>query len=218
MNDDEINEIIARSDEEQVIFHEIDLQRERDTLENWRRAGNRGKPPPPLMQLEELPECYRADEPFAEPDAIDEMEGRGHRRRTVVNYNDGLSDDQWAMVSGLSVQSWSARLRPRSKALEDGEDIQELSARALEKKERRAASKIVREAESVGSPAPEIDTPRNRKGKKGKAKMPEFEATPASSKRKRGGGKSTSMTPSLMDDDDEERDTVSALHLLSSYG
>ena len=49
MNDDEINEIIARSDEEQVIFHEIDLQRERDTLENWRRAGNRGKPPPPLM-------------------------------------------------------------------------------------------------------------------------------------------------------------------------
>ena len=99
MNDDEINEIIARSDEEAVIFHEIDVQRERDALENWRRAGNRGKPPPPLMQLEELPECYRTDEPFAEPDALDELEGRGHRRRTVVNYNDGLSDDQWALVS-----------------------------------------------------------------------------------------------------------------------
>ena len=99
MNDDEINEIIARSPEEAVLFHEFDAQREREALENWRRAGNRGKPPPPLMQLEELPECYRTDEPFAETNEIDEVEGRGHRRRTVVNYSDGLSDDQWAMVS-----------------------------------------------------------------------------------------------------------------------
>ena len=101
MNDDEINEIISRSEEESHIFHEIDLQRDRDALENWRRAGNRGKPPPPLMQLEELPECYRTDEPFADTTELDELEGRGHRRRTVVNYNDGLSDDQWALVSNL---------------------------------------------------------------------------------------------------------------------
>ena len=99
MNDDEINEIIARSPEEAVLFHEFDAQREREALENWRRAGNSGKPPPPLMQLDELPECYRTDEPFAETNEIDEVEGRGHRRRTVVNYSDGLSDDQWAMVS-----------------------------------------------------------------------------------------------------------------------
>ena len=99
MNDEEINEIIARSDEEAQLFRDLDVKRERDALEQWKAQGNRGKPPPPLMQLEELPECYRTDEPFAEPDTIDEMEGRGHRRRTVVNYNDGLSDDQWAMVS-----------------------------------------------------------------------------------------------------------------------
>ena len=101
MNDDEINEIIARSAEEAVLFHEFDVQRDREALENWRRAGNRGKPPPPLMQLEELPECYRTDEPFGNENELDELEGRGHRRRTVVNYNDGLSDDQWAMVSFL---------------------------------------------------------------------------------------------------------------------
>ena len=34
-----------------------------------------------------------------ELDELDELEGRGHRRRAVVNYTDGLSDDQWAMVS-----------------------------------------------------------------------------------------------------------------------
>ena len=51
-----------------------------------------------MIQLEELPKCYRADEPFAVQDELDEMEGRSHRKRTVVNYNDGLDDDTWAMV------------------------------------------------------------------------------------------------------------------------
>ncbi|KAI8983220.1 SNF2 family N-terminal domain-containing protein [Trametes punicea] len=186
MNDDEINEIIARSEEEARIFHEIDLQRERDALEAWRRAGNRGKPPPPLMQLEELPECYRTDEPFQDTNDLDELEGRGHRRRTVVSYNDGLSDDQWAL------------------ALEEGEDLQELSERAREKKERRATNKLIRQAELNDSPGPELDTPRSRKSKKGKGKA-ELDI-PASGKRKRGGGKSTSMTPSVVDDEDEDRD------------
>ena len=99
MNDDEINEIIARSDEEARLFAEMDIQRERDTAMTWKAAGNRGKPPPPLVSLEELPECYRMDEPFEIKDEIEEAEGRGHRRRAVINYNDGLSDDQWAMVS-----------------------------------------------------------------------------------------------------------------------
>lgn len=101
MNDEEINEIIARSDEEVNTFREMDIRREREALEAWRAAGNRGKPPPPLIQLEELPECYRSDEPFASTVDIDEIEGRGARKRTVVNYNDGLSDDQWAMVSAV---------------------------------------------------------------------------------------------------------------------
>ena len=99
MNDEEINEIIARNEEEVEIFRELDIKRDRDALESWRAAGNRGKPPPPLIQLEELPECYRVDEPFQSKEDLEELEGRGHRRRTVVNYNDGLSDDQWALVS-----------------------------------------------------------------------------------------------------------------------
>jgi len=98
MNDDEINEIIARSDEEARLFSEMDMQRERAAVANWKAAGNRGKPPQPLVALEELPECYRTDEPFEVKDDIEEAEGRGHRRRAVINYNDGLSDDQWAMV------------------------------------------------------------------------------------------------------------------------
>lgn len=98
MNDDELNELIARHDSETAIFRDIDFKRERDALEAWRQAGNRGKPPPPLMQLEELPECYQTDEPFDIKDTEEVFEGRGQRRRNVVSYNDGLDDDTWAMV------------------------------------------------------------------------------------------------------------------------
>ena len=102
MNDDEINSIIARTDEEEKFFSDLDIQRERELAMAWKAAGNRGKPPQPLMQLEELPECYQTDEPFDVKEDLDEMERRGHRRRAIVNYNDGLSDDQWAMVSASS--------------------------------------------------------------------------------------------------------------------
>ena len=98
MNDDELNELIARHKSEVGIFHEMDLQREKDALESWRARGKRGNPPPPLMQLEELPECYQTDEPFDIKEVEDLVEGRGQRRRNIVSYNDGLSDDAWAMV------------------------------------------------------------------------------------------------------------------------
>ncbi len=101
MNDDELNELIARHESETGIFREIDAKRARDALEAWRTAGNRGKPPLPLMQLEELPECYRTDQPFEVKDAEEVFEGRGQRRRNVVSYNDGLDDDTWAMVRDI---------------------------------------------------------------------------------------------------------------------
>ena len=124
MNDDELNEIISRSDEEQRIFAEMDgafsyppfpfvfylthtnivstAQRERDVAAAWKAAGNRGKPPPSLISLEELPDIYRSDEPFAgQEDEVAETEGRGARKRAVVNYTDNLDDDQWAMVRPL---------------------------------------------------------------------------------------------------------------------
>ncbi|KAH9177014.1 SNF2 family N-terminal domain-containing protein [Lactarius sanguifluus] len=183
MNDDEINGLIARSDEEERLFAEMDAQRERDTATNWKAAGNRGKPPAPLIALDELPDCYRTDEPFEVKDESEEAEGRGHRRRAVINYNDGLSDDQWAM------------------ALEEGEDIQQLSEQARLKQARRAAK-----LES-GTGTPMSEGGRGR-GRKGKAKVNEGDFEPLNGKRKRGGNnKSMSVTPSVMDDEEEDRDS-----------
>jgi len=119
------------------------------------------------------------------------MEGRGQRRRNVVSYNDGLSDEQWAI------------------ALEEGEDLQELTERAKDKKDRRANNKLLKDADASGRATPISDVEgRGRKGKKGKGKMnaPDYEpALPIGAKRKRG-LKSMSVTPSANDDDDDERD------------
>ncbi|KAJ3807011.1 SNF2-family ATP dependent chromatin remodeling factor snf21 [Lentinula aff. lateritia] len=190
MNDDELNALISRSDEEAEIFREMDIKRERDAMENWRAMGNRGKPPQPLVQLEELPECYQTDEPFDSKDAEELVEGRGQRKRNVVSYNDGLDDDTWAM------------------ALEDGEDLQELTDKTRERKERRATNKLLKEAEvsNRGTPASDTES-RGRRGRKAKSKLNHDEPA-AGSKRKRGAMKSMSVTPSIAedDDDDDERD------------
>lgn len=80
------------------------------------------------------------------------------------------------------------------------------------------ANKLLKETDSRGSPALEIDTPRGRKGKKGKGKATDLSFDiPVSGKRKRG-MKSMSVTPSVNDDDDEERDTVSLQRLLFMFG
>lgn len=101
MNDDELNMMLARSDGEIVTFRDMDIQRERDTLEAWRAGGHRGRPPPSLMQFDELPECYQTEEPFEVKEVDEALEGRGQRRRNVVSYTDGLSDEAWAMVRAL---------------------------------------------------------------------------------------------------------------------
>lgn len=93
-----------------------------------------------------------------------------------------------------------------TQALEEGEDLQELSERARERKDRsRGGSR--RDVDSIDSPAADIDTPRGRKGRKGKGKAI-IDDSVTSGKRKRGGGKATSVTPSIQDDDDDDRDTV----------
>ncbi|KAI9442766.1 hypothetical protein H4582DRAFT_2073347 [Lactarius indigo] len=179
MNNDEINGLIVRSDEEERLFAEMDVQRDRDAAMNWKAAGNRGKPPPPLIALNELPDCYRTDEPFDVKDESEEAEGRGHRRMAVINYNDGLSDDQWTV----------------------GEDIQQLSEQARLKQAQRAAKL----ESGTGTPMSEGGRGCERKGK---VKVNEGDFEPLNGKRKRGGNnKLMSVTPSVMDDEEEDCDS-----------
>lgn len=99
MDDDEINDIVARSEGELVLFRKMDIQRAAQEEKEWRQAGHTGPVPPRLMQVSELPEVYQRDEPAPGVDSeVDGFTGRGARVRNVVRYTDGLTDDQWAEV------------------------------------------------------------------------------------------------------------------------
>ena len=173
MNDDELNELIARHKSEVAIFHETDVQKEKGAMESWRARGKRGNPPPPLMQSEELPKCYQTDEPFDIKDVEDLVEDGGQRRRNIVGYNDGLSGDAWAMVCfSQSKEIHYCLLYLYSQALEEGEDIQELSERAKDRKEHRVQDNLLIENDASGRGTPaasEVDRrgrkPQERKGK-----------------------------------------------------
>ena len=110
MNDDEFNEILACTDQEVEIFKDMDIKRIRDQKNAWQLSGCHGPPPQPLIQLEELPEGYRNDDYF-EAVALqeEELEGRGHRKRNIVSYNDGLVDDALGLLKRQEATSLSFR-------------------------------------------------------------------------------------------------------------
>ncbi|KAI9829641.1 MAG: hypothetical protein M1826_005531 [Phylliscum demangeonii] len=88
MDDDDLNEIMARSDDELKLFQQMDQDRERDS------PYGPGKPYPRLLCEAELPDIYLNDSlPVAEE--VEEVAGRGARQRTQVKYDDGLTEEQW---------------------------------------------------------------------------------------------------------------------------
>ncbi|CAG8212980.1 unnamed protein product [Penicillium salamii] len=169
MDDDELNDIMARSEEEIPVFQEIDRQRlATDTYGPGHRY-------PRLMCEQELPEIYmQEDNPVTEEIEI-EVTGRGARERKITKYDDGLTEEQWLMAVDA-----------------DDDTIEEAIARKEARVERRKSNKTGRDGED-SSPEPSIidddDTPQKQKRRRGpppKRKAEEvIEETPQP-KRKRG--------------------------------
>lgn len=88
MDDEDLNLIMMRNDEELEIFQEMDQQR--------MKTGKYGpdKKLPRLLGESELPDIYlNEDNPVVEE--IEFNYGRGARERTKVKYDDGLTEEQW---------------------------------------------------------------------------------------------------------------------------
>lgn len=159
MDDDDLNLIMSRSDEELVKFQKIDQERARDPL-----YGINGSMPR-LMTEDELPDIYmQEDNPVAEE--IEEIAGRGARERTRVKYDDGLTEEQWLM------------------AVDDDEDtIEDAVARKNAQLDKRNVNKEKRAKKAAGiesSPEPSRDSSvapsakkRNRKSAGSKRKADE---------------------------------------------
>jgi SNF2 family DNA or RNA helicase len=96
-DDTQINQMLARTDEEFVAFEQMDRERIRQEKEEARRCG-RSAPRPRLMEEDELPEWLKVDLAVAlEEKREDERYGRGRRTRNPnVVYNiDDLSEEAW---------------------------------------------------------------------------------------------------------------------------
>ncbi|KAJ1663504.1 ATP-dependent DNA helicase Snf21, partial [Coemansia sp. RSA 25] len=96
-SDEELNDMLARSDEERVIFARMDKERVAQELQEWRSAGHTGSAPERLMTESELPEEYLRDyDPVEERRQVEEEATREKSRKTKrVYYDDGLSEEQW---------------------------------------------------------------------------------------------------------------------------
>lgn len=176
MDDDDLNEIMARSEEELVLFKQMDKEREATD------PYGPGKPLPRLMGEDELPEIYMTEENPVQEE-VEEYAGRGARVKTQVKYDDGLTEEQWLA------------------AVDDSDDsIGEAAARKAARIKKRRDNKAKRERVAAGvtsSPEPEPESseeeeepppkkkgPRKSVGQKRKGDDIEEETPPT--KRKRG--------------------------------
>ena len=129
MDDEELNMMLARSDDELITFREMDEERAKDPVYGPGAGAGRV---PRLMAESELPEIYMSDgNPI--PEEPSEPKGRGARERVTIKYDDGLTEEQWL------------------NAVDDDEDTPEAAAaRKLARKQRRERNRRIRSGEISG--------------------------------------------------------------------
>ncbi|KAI1419044.1 SNF2 family N-terminal domain-containing protein [Xylaria sp. FL1777] len=188
MDDEELNLLLARNEDEYSVFQKLDEERAKDGIYGTVPGSKRI---PRLMAESELPDIY-LNEGNPEPDEQEETLGRGARERTRVKYDDGLTEEQWLM------------------AVDDDDDSPEAAAaRKQARKNKRESNKLKRlaavNASSVGSPTAsrasteEAETPPKKRGRKPgskneKRKAEDDDGEPPAKKRRGPQGRARAMT------------------------
>ncbi|KAH8176166.1 bromodomain-containing protein [Sarocladium implicatum] len=154
MEDEELNMMLARSDDEIAVFQKLDEERMKENL-----YGNRPGLKSRLMGEDELPDIYLNEGNPMDEEVEETILGRGARERTRVKYDDGLTEEQWLM------------------AVDDDEDSPEAAAmRKQARKDKREANRLRKSGVMDGvddSPGgsrastEEIETPKKRGRKPG---------------------------------------------------
>ncbi|CAK7271792.1 transcriptional regulator [Sporothrix epigloea] len=162
MDDEELNMILARSEDELATFQAMDEERARDPIYG---SAPGCQNVPRLLADSELPEIYLADPNAVEEDQVEVILGRGARERTKVKYDDGLTEEQWLM------------------AVDDDDDSPEAAAaRKQARKDKRQQNRLRRMANGEGEgddsvdgsrasseelePEPELEIPVKKRGRK----------------------------------------------------
>uniref|UniRef100_A0A671R2B5 Probable global transcription activator SNF2L2 n=1 Tax=Sinocyclocheilus anshuiensis TaxID=1608454 RepID=A0A671R2B5_9TELE len=134
-DDETLNQMIARNEDEFELFMRMDLDRRREDARNPKRK-------PRLMEEDELPSWILKDDAEVKRLTCEEEEekifGRGSRHRRDVDYSDALTEKQWLRPTWpVELDLWQA--------IEDGnlEEIEE-EIRLKRRKRRRHVDKDMR--------------------------------------------------------------------------
>ncbi|KAF7250501.1 putative global transcription activator SNF2L2 [Varanus komodoensis] len=146
-DDETLNQMIARHEEEFELFMRMDMDRRREDARNPKRK-------PRLMEEDDLPSWIIKDDAEVERLTCEEEEekifGRGSRQRRDVDYSDALTEKQWLrlmkrlaarcfagllILSPLTVIS-DSRPADSGKAIEDG-NLEEMEEEVRLKKRKR---------------------------------------------------------------------------------
>lgn len=137
----QINELVARDDDELALFNEIDKEMELERKQKWQKQGNRGPPPPLLMEDKEVPMYLAKTKEVEEKEEV--VSSRLSARE--VRYNDQMSEREFEKMveSGLGREEW---LRQRDeKRKKRGEKL----AKKAEKDAKRAKEKMLEDIQNI---------------------------------------------------------------------
>ena len=132
MDDDDLNLLMMRSDDELEVFQAMDAQRNKDS------PYGPTKKHPRLLEEKELPDLFIQDDTQAtDAQMAEEISyGRGARERTRVRYDDGLTEEQWL------------------DAMDNDEDtVEDAMSRKQARIEKRRTNKERRETGTVETPS-----------------------------------------------------------------
>ena len=108
--DSELNQMMARNEEERMLFDKMDRDRRKAAIDLAKKEG-KSHPEPRLITTSELPEVFTTDvSAHFNPPEVEEVQGSRNRKK--VRYDDGISETRWL------------------KAIDNEEDLDEVIARA----------------------------------------------------------------------------------------
>ncbi|XP_077101693.1 SWI/SNF-related matrix-associated actin-dependent regulator of chromatin subfamily A member 4 isoform X4 [Siphateles boraxobius] len=172
-DDETVNQMIARSEDEFDQFMRMDLDRRREEARNPKRK-------PRLMEEDELPTWIMKDDAEVERLTCEEEEekmfGRGSRQRKEVDYSDSLTEKQW-LKSDVSNRCLF------SQAIEDGtldEIEEEVRHKKTTRKRRRDRDPDVIPSTSGARGARERDDDSKRQKKRGRPPSEKLSPNPPS--------------------------------------
>ncbi|KAL8836857.1 MAG: hypothetical protein Q9170_002748 [Blastenia crenularia] len=183
MDDDYMNQVMARTDDELLVFQRLDEERAKDP--NY----GPGRPLPRLMGEDELPNIYLGEENPV-PEEVEEYAGRGARERTRVKYDDGLTEEQWLMAVDNDEDTLEEAIARKNATIEKRRTNKEKKAK------RGPGADMTPESSRESSEVP-VAKKRNRGKPSATKRKAEEEMEEPAAKRKRGGARSIKAMDNL---------------------